>query len=443
MRKKILTWSAVAVVVAALVVAGATRPWRDAPGDAVPGGLELPWMWQATVDMDPPGRASVLVGGDSIGFRGTDIFDSEGKIAVVGRAGDYRMLLHGGWDSVAAGADVLLSPDGLRVARSAVDTEGLEIIDLTTGKSRIHPVELSSAGPIAWAPDGRSVLTSVYVGANSENVQFVLIDLDTGGRRLIGEEIPDWSVRSASRGAFAPDGRHLAITSGETLRLMDRTGATVWTAQLGDRAHLAGTGAFTPDGTRIAIARLDGCVQDCDETALAARRWTVGYLDAATGAPATGPELPAVTGMAIRALGWSQGRDLVVVRHLPEKDAYREAQSDATPGFWNDTGWYETGDIALLGLSPGGGTRTLLDPPGDVLTIDVAADLLQAGRFGGATPAANPFPARPIIVWAVVPLICLGIVFVPLIFAAVATVRRRRRSSAPAGPPSKPGPTPA
>ncbi|MEU4564257.1 hypothetical protein AB0F72_38240 [Actinoplanes sp. NPDC023936] len=431
MRKKILI-VAVAVVIGALAVAGIVRPGRVAPGDVVPGGLDLPWMWQATVGMDAPGRASVLVGGDTLGFRGNDLFDAEGKVAVVGRGGDYRMLLHGGWDSIAAGEDVLLSPDGRRVVRPPADQDGLEVIDLESGRSTFHPPpEFAAAasplqapgwsGPVAWAPDGRSVLAEVYAG---DDTHLVLLDLETGATQPIGERIPRWQRRTASRAAFAPDGRHLAITAGEQVRLVDRTGKMIWAAELGDRAYLAGTGAFTPDGSRIAIAQLSGCLDRCDHDALAARSWTIGYLDAATGKPAAGPSLPAVTGSAIRALGWSQGRDLVVLRYEPEEDAYRDSRGDATVAAWNDTGWWETVHITLLALPPSGTARTLLDPPDGVLTMDVSQDLLQAGSFGGPTPVADPFPARGIIGWALVPFACLAIILTPAIFAL-----RRRLSS--------------
>ncbi|BAL89090.1 hypothetical protein AMIS_38700 [Actinoplanes missouriensis 431] len=431
MRRKILI-VAVAAAIGALALTGLVRPWRDAPGDVVPGDLELPWMWQATVGMDAPGRASILAGGDTLGFRGTDLFDAEGKIAVVGRGGDYRMLLHGGWDTVAAGEDVLLSPDGRRVVRPPVDQDSLEVIDLESGRSTFYPPPDFAAppsstqapgwsGPVAWAPDGKSVLAEVYAG---DDTHLALLDLETRAVQPIGERILHWQRRTASRAAFAPDGGHLAISAGNQVRLVDRTGKMVWAADLGDRAYLAGAGAFTPDGSKIAIAELAGCLDDCDAEALAARSWTVSYLDAATGKPAPGPSLAAVTGSAIRALGWSQGRDLVILRYEPEDDAYREARADAALTEWNDTGWQETAHITLLALPPSGTARTLLDPPDGVLTMDVSQDLLQAGSFGGPTPAADPFPARPIIWWTLAPLACLAVILTPAFFAV-----RRRLSS--------------
>lgn len=135
-----------AVVVVGLVFALAPWSSRSEPeinGDAVstaPRTVGVPWMWQATVQQDAPGPVSVLFGGDTIGLRGTDWFDSEGKLAAVGAgSGKTRTLLYGGTDDITAGEDVLLSPDGRSVAspfllEGELDTgsaEGLVVTDLT------------------------------------------------------------------------------------------------------------------------------------------------------------------------------------------------------------------------------------------------------------------------------------------------------------------------
>ncbi|MEV6302839.1 WD40 repeat domain-containing protein [Actinoplanes sp. NPDC051861] len=432
MRKRI---AVAGLVVAVLALAGITRPWQgpEPVGDVVPGGLTLPWMWQATVRMDPPGQVSVLAGGDTIGFQGTDIFDSEGKVAAVGRDGRYRTLLYAGKNSIIAGEEVLLSPDGRRVAQefledSTASGTGLDIVDLSTGRSTLYGGGLPDGRcciPVAWAPDGRSLLVETYDTAPADSVdpkiRLGLLDLATDRVVTFGASHPAWvNVRTASRGAFAPDGQRIAITEGDTIRLVDRAGTTVWSTKLPPNRYLAGAGAFSADGTRIAIADLDGCVRDCDFAALGRRRWTVSYLDAATGQPAGGPGLAAVTGSAIRALGWSQGRDLVILRYSPEEGAAREP----TNGYWNDTGWEETGHVTLMALEPGGGTRTLLDPPDGVLTMDVARDLLEAGRFGGPVPRAEPFPARGIVVVALIPI---GLVLLVVTGFALLLIRRRRR----------------
>jgi len=416
-------------------------PWTPADGgDAVPAKLHLPWMWQATVQMDPPGAASVLFGGDSIGLHGTDLFDSEGKLAVVGRRGDYRMLLYSGMDSIAAGESALLSPDGSRVAQEFLEGSGLNqnaglvIIDLTTGESEGYGMtrEGICCGPVAWAPDGGSLVVDIlgddliydqYTGIGMRPRRLALLDLATGSLTPLSEYRPAQNVRTASRAAFSPDGQLIALTEGNTVRLVDRTGSVRWSTDLGDRTHLAGVGAFTRDGAQIATVTLDGCLNECDRAALAARRWSVGFLDTRTGTPTAGPRLEPVTGMAIRALGWSQGRDLVILRYEPEQDARKTRNRE-----WNDTGWSETGHVTLVALAPDGSTRVLIDPPDSVLTMDVAHDLLEAGRFGGPSPTAAMFPARRIILVAVVPVAGLLLV-AGMLVALLVHCRRSQRAA--------------
>lgn len=451
-RARVRTVAAVGLVTALVAViiplwTGGRAPARTGDGgDWVPAELALPWMWQATVRQDPPGRASVLFGGDTIGLRGSDIFDSEGKLAVVGRGGKTRMLLYSGIDSIAAGEDVLLSPDGRRVAQSFledpdVSTDGLIVTDLANGRSTTVR-GTSGPGccvPVAWAPDGASILATqasediAWVdNRGQQRMRFVLVDLTTGTTMPLGDYQLGQYVRSASRGAFAPDGRRMAITEGTTVRLLDRAGATVWSRDLGPRRYLAGVGAFSPDGARIATVTLDGCLDGCDEAALAARRWAFGYLDARTGADVSGPGLAPVTGSAVRALGWSQGGSLVALRYTPEHDAHK-----TTPVGWNDTGWYETGHITLIALGPDGSVATLLDPPDGVLTMDVAADLLAAGRFGGPASSASILPARGrVLAVALIPVGCLLAVLVPVAVFVVARVRRRIRGVSPPARPA-------
>ncbi|WP_145830852.1 hypothetical protein [Actinoplanes teichomyceticus] len=453
MRKSMIAYPVAVSLLTGVAFAVLVHPVSGGPvpGDRVPGGLTLPWMWQATVQQDPPGPASVLVGGDSVGFEGTDLFDSEGKVAAVGRGGDYRMLRYSGWNGVTPGEDVLLSPDGRYAAQewlegSTSDGDGLDIVDLATGRSVTYDGGLTRisdqwgnatvpcCAPAAWAPDGRSLLVETF-GTDYEDPQtsiiqarrrLGLLDLATNRITPIGAERPGGAVRKASRGAFAPDGRHLAVTAGDRLELIDRTGKVGWTTDLGDRRHLAGAGAFSPDGSRIAVAELDGCLDACDRAALATRRWRISYLDAATGRPADGPDLPVVTAMSVRALGWTAGGELVVTRHEPERDARKRPDQE-----WSDTGWEQTGHITLVALGAGGAVRTLLDPPADVLTLDVAADLIRAGRFGGPTPVAGAFPARPIIGFALVPVALLAAAALLVVRLVTRLVVRRRRREPP------------
>jgi hypothetical protein len=452
-RARLTTLSAglaVVVLVAALVgltvVAPGGRAERAAGGDrggpgdagAVPAALDLPWMWQATVQDDPPGRARVLFGGSAqFGLHGTDLVDSEGKLAVVGAGRTTRMLLYGGVDTITAGEDVLLSPDGARVAQgflenSGTSDDGLVVTDLATGRSVAYPGTQGTGccEPVAWAPDGRALLAMqlrddvVYdaTGLGMQPARYVWLDLTTGATTPLGGYTNSQGRRTASRGAVAPDGASLVLSEGTTLRMLTTGGAPLWSVDLGPRRYLAGIGAFTPDGARVATVTLDGCLTGCTKAQLAARRWSVGYLDARTGADVAGPALPVVAGSALRALGWTNGRDLVALAYSPYEA--RPADNSA----WNDTGWVETSHVTLLALRPDGTTATLLDPPDGVLNLDVPHDLLAAGRFGGPASHAAMFPAR-LLFW--VPAVLLVVLLAAASAATTMVVRTLRRRMRP------------
>ncbi|GAA0909766.1 hypothetical protein [Virgisporangium aurantiacum] len=445
-------------LVVGLVVTLAPRSSAPAPqnfGDAesaVPRTVGVPWMWQATVQMDAPGPASVLYGGDTIGLRGTDWFDSEGKLAVVGRgSGKTRTLLYGGVDDITAGEDVLLSPDGRKVAspyllEGELDSgsdEGLVVTDLTTGKSRRYTGGLKTGccQPVAWAPDGRSLLASV-LGPYKKNARtgierpverLALLDLDTDKVEMLGEFRPGEEIRHASAAAFMPDGQRFVVSVGNGLRMMDRSGTVLWTAGIGPNGYLAGAGAVTRDGTAIAVAELSGCLGECDTRQLATRTWTIRFLDAETGKPsAPAGRFPAVTGMAVRALGWTDDGELVLLRHTPADGTHKKKDDPE----WDDTGWWETGHVTLLGLRPDGTVRTLLDPPDGVLTMDVPADLIHRSRFGGPPSTSEMFPARPII-WVVIAALWVATMIGLGLMILLARAWRRRRSARRIRPPSR------
>ncbi|MCW3813240.1 WD40 repeat domain-containing protein [Micromonospora sp. DR5-3] len=424
--------AAAAVLACAAVPVALTRveagPAPAAGQDAVPAEIGLPYMWQATVAQDPPGPAAVLFSGGGLGLRGIDPIDDEGKVAVVGRDGRYRTLLYGGAES-AAGEDVQLSPDGRYVADSG--EAWLRVTDLTDGSRRVYDglpdSDRCCPTPVTWAPDGRSIVVldtvagSLGLDADGQDIQrlrLVLVDLDTGAARMLAEERSDrWRVRTASLGAFSPDGTRIVTTIGDTVSLRDRTGRAVWSRNLGPRRVLAGSGAVSPDGTRIATVELDGCLTRCDAASLGARSWRFGWLDAATGQDTDGPALAPVRGQAVRALGWRTGTDLVVLRYEPNPhDGMATLE-------WNDTGYWETGHVQLMALRPDGGRELLLDPPAEVCALDVARDLLTAGRFGGPAVGPRPFPARPVIVFAAAPYVML----LAALLGAVLLWRRRRR----------------
>lgn len=258
-------------------------------------------------------------------------------------------------------------------------------------------------------------------------VQYVLVDVTTGAQVRLADVFNQCDVQSAWMAAFRPDGRNLVLTvpaspNGDVLRAYDSTGGQLWTRNLGLGRHLAGAGAYTPDGKAIATVTLEGCADVCDRNQLAGRRWTVSYVDAATGADVNGPLLPPAPGMAIRALGW-HSTDLIVVQYKPEDDLAKDYE------YFDETGWFETGDVRVLALHANGTTSVLLDPPDDVTSIDIPQDLIREGAFGGPVPSPSLFPAR----WSVVARLslCTAVPLLLLTAAAIAIIRhilRRRRS---------------
>ncbi|WP_238007811.1 hypothetical protein KZZ52_50065 [Dactylosporangium sp. AC04546] len=426
----------IAAVIAALLCATAAvvpglhvEPQPASDGPAIPRSVELPYFWQATVDMAPPGPATVLFGGDSWGLTGDPFEEEGGKLAVVGRNGAYRMLRYPD-DKLRAGQDVRLSPDGNLVAQSML-TGGpagwLVVTDLRTGRSRGY-----GDGPpaccfevAAWRPDSGAVLVLHRTdGAVPPGARYVLVDLASGAQVPVDDIFVRDPVASAWVAAFAPDGHGFVTTrpsaGGTELRGYDAAGRRLWTRDLGDRRRLAGAGAYTPDGSAVALLTIDGCPEACDHDQLAARRWQVSYVDAATGADRDGPTLPAVTGPAVRALGW-HGDTLVVVQYELEDELLLNP---------DDTGSAETRHVRVLALRPDGAVSVVLDPPADVSSIDIAQDLLRDGRFGGPVPDPAALPAR----WSVIASAALCLLVPVLLAAAVAVVVlravRRRRATA-------------
>ncbi|MEV0132573.1 hypothetical protein AB0H83_29445 [Dactylosporangium sp. NPDC050688] len=204
-------------------------PGAEPGGAAVPRSVELPYFWQATVEMAPPGAASVLFGGDGLGLD-EDVFEGESsRLAVLGRNGDYRALRfpdHGG----RAGQDVQLSPDGNLLAETveAGDPPGwrLLVTDLRTGRSRDYVGSATSccAQVVAWRPDNGAVLVlqagDGYLTAGPP-AQYVLVDLAGGAVTPIDDRLRrDWST-TAWAAAFAPDGHcgcRLIIRPGQAAR---------------------------------------------------------------------------------------------------------------------------------------------------------------------------------------------------------------------------------
>ncbi|MGW0433553.1 hypothetical protein ACWDV4_13575 [Micromonospora sp. NPDC003197] len=256
------------------------------------------------------------------------------------------------------------------------------VVDLTTGKV----TEYDGDTPIAWSPDGRSLLIlptpSLLPDPEVRQLQLRLLDLVTGTVR----ELPKirGSYRPGNFVAFSPDGAQVAVATQDAIHIVELNQAPVRKlAPLSPADRLAGPGAWLPDGTRIATYTADTCEDGttCDGSDLRRRSWRISYLDVQSGTLAAGPTLPSARGLAARMLGWQDDGDAVVAVYQPGKGVVKESDDK----HWAETDWWTVGGVELLEFRSDGSRQRLVDLPGNVLFVDVPAQLLNS--FGG--PSAS------------------------------------------------------
>ncbi|MDG4784821.1 hypothetical protein O7626_02545 [Micromonospora sp. WMMD1102] len=388
---------------------------------AIPGRVEVPWLWQATARQWAPGPATVMF------FTGaTRYFEDTG--VVVGRGGAYRLVYLDVGESRG-----VLSPDGRYYARF-----GPALLDLATGDERqlgrasgsgsdSRSSSASGRGltPLAWSPDGRWLVCGrnnddegISYGPDGQQLNdpdhpddLVAVDTTTGEFR----DLVKGGQLAYGAAAYSPDGASVAVASqhavdGEQrLAVLDAaTGRERWSLDLGHR-QLGGTGAWSPDGRRLAILAVDGCTSFCDESGLAAQRWRIEFLDAGTGASAGAPI--ALPGRPGEVLGWRAGVE-PVLSYTPAA----EMTSRRT---------------VLVAVNRNSELELLVDAADEVTGMAVPRQLVEAGRFGGPSPGPSPFAAQW---WA---LLAVGLVLAPMLGWLVRCCRRlvgRRRIRRRAAP---------
>ncbi|BCL14062.1 WD40 repeat domain-containing protein [Micromonospora sagamiensis] len=422
----------VAVVVGTPLLLPASPDAGPAPAGAdrpvVPARVYPPLLGEATVVEDPPGPAVLLVSGHRE-LRGSDIWGWEGRSLVVGRDGSYRLARTVG-ETTAGTDDLLLSPDGRQLAAQPW-LEGSQwpddpvgqtaILDLTTGRVRQHAGGL----PVAWAPDGRSLLVMAQ-STDGQLGRLSLLDPASGAVRQLPEITGGF--RPGNLAAFSPDGSRLAVATTDALYLVDPAAGTVRTlGALTPRDRLAGPGAWLPDGDRIATWTMGDCEDggSCDEGRLARRSIRIGYRNASTGDPATGPALPSARGLAARLLGWQRDGDAVVTEYQPEQGLTRQADD----AYWSETGWTEVGAVGLWEFRPDGTRAELVELPASALFVDVPANLLDS--FGGPSTSRPEGAVRWLLAlwWPFGQfLLALGGLVVAGVGWRLAVRRRRRRA---------------
>ncbi len=354
--------TAALLAVMALPVVMASGWQQGVPADdqpVIPTRVQGPRPFQSTVQEAPPGPAALIVTGPG-GFGASDFFGYEDRALVVGRNGSYRMVRH--VNAFDAGETLLLSPGGRYIAGDS-GIEGARpgdvwiataVVDLTTGQ-----VQTYDAGrPLAWSPDGHSLLASSDAGILS------IVDMYSGGVIKLGLFGADPSYTTA---AFSPDGRRVAVQVGPTLRVVDIVARAYRDlVRLGDRRVLAGPGSWTPDG-RIAILNLIDCGTPCQTPGTVGFEFT--YVDAELGTYTDGPRLARFHATGASLLGWQNDGDAVVVLNRDFVPPPAASVPAATAP-------------EVVALHPGGGSTTLMSLPGDANRVDISRDLLD--RFGGA-----------------------------------------------------------
>ncbi|GIH02014.1 hypothetical protein Rhe02_00810 [Rhizocola hellebori] len=421
--------AAVLMVIAAgpLLLSGSgwqSMPPADQQRPIVPSRVYPPLTGEDTIVEAPGGPAAILVAGDRE-LRGSDIWGWEGRSLIVGQNGSYRLARTVGETTAGAGG-LLLSPDGRYLAGMpwiegthwpSSGEQQVAIVDLSTGKAVLH----SGGGPVAWAPDGRSILVEESVPDRPQWVGSLrLLDVQTGELRQLPPV--NGRARAGNYAAFSADGARLAIAT-ETDLYVIGLGDSSWRklATLSSRDRIAGPGAWLPDGSRIAVYYIGGCEEPpCDETQLSQRLFQVEYLDAQTGQPTAGPQLAPAMGLAARMLGWQRDGDAVVAVYSPEMDAVRRTGDT----YWSETDWWTVGGVELLEFRADGSRHRLVELPASALFVEVPADLLD--RFGGPSPTVFEGAVR--IVLAVYwPVGQVGELCLVIVIASVVTGWRRRR----------------
>ncbi|MEU4619797.1 hypothetical protein AB0G04_07445 [Actinoplanes sp. NPDC023801] len=352
-------------------IGGSSQPKAQGAG-TLPARIGAPSPWTPDAEAAPIGAASVLYTSN------TWFPDESGWLAgLVGRADDtYRVAE---WFGVAGMASVL-SPDGGRLAFD----EG--VADLATGRVIAYQGSWSRVDyrieSQAWSPDGRTVALLVAEaldhGSPDTEIRLLLGDATTGATTEIAS-VPTAGVLSGWTAAFSPDGSRLAYQNGD--RISIRTLAGGATVDIPVTGRLAGKGAWTRDGRGLLVVSAAEC--DCPGHPV---RWTVTTISAADGT-VTGPSYPRDGIYALRVLGWWPSGEPVAVEYTPTRyaEARLFANANEQAELTSQDG-IETARLIVLGSG-----QRLLDADGfglsgDVESIDVADDVLAAGKVRPGDP---------------------------------------------------------
>ncbi|MET7423190.1 hypothetical protein [Dactylosporangium sp. NPDC005555] len=379
--------AALAAVAVLLVVVGAGWAVRAGGGPSVPAGGSGPGI--ATELPVPPwytGSGGLGVTAAVYGGPATTGDWQEGRLAGLSADGD-RVRVLGGAVYAAPGFEVLLSPDGTRIAHDGT------VSSLTGGADIRVPGEVR-----AFSPDGTLVVyqSGGTVGVHDLARHTDVARVDVGG---------SWVVPGFSA-AVAPGNDRLALMTNQAVSVYDlRTSRLLYLLRWADGV-LTGPGAWLPDGSAFATATRTNDV------------WTVALHAGADGTVLADRALaPVFDARYLRLLGWRADGTAVAVAGVPAPGAVSLENSWTTAwGPYTDLG---SSGARLVEIRPDG-VREVLRTPAGVRDLDVAASLAIAGSF---LPPGDPgFGARsnPVVY---VSSMC---VFVGGAMLAAVLVHRRR-----------------
>jgi hypothetical protein len=404
MAKSAAAFAVLTVLIICCGAGGLLLEWHPVGGPAQPGAqgagtlparVGAPSPWTPDAATAPIGAASVLYTSN------TWFPDESGHLAaMVGRADDtYRVAE---WYGTAGMASVL-SPDGGRLAFD----EG--VADLATGRVTAYQGSWSVVDyrieSQAWSPDGRTLALLVAEvldhGSPDETTRLLLADVATGATTEIAS-VPTVAALSGWTAAFSPDGSRLAYQNGD--RISIRTLAGGATVDIPVTGRLAGKGAWTRDGRGLLVVSAAQC--DCSGHPV---RWTVATVSAADGS-VTGPSYTRDGIYALRVLGWWPSGEPVAVEYTPTEYAESTLFTSLDEQYELTS---QDGIEAARLITLGSGQRLLAGDEfamaGDVESIDVADDILAAGKTRPGDPPLLDLDTLAVVLAAalVIPLLTL------------------------------------
>ncbi|HEX5597291.1 MAG TPA: hypothetical protein VFX61_14935 [Micromonosporaceae bacterium] len=400
-RRSAAASAAVVILLAALVWTVPLPQVTDTPASAGSGALPdqvvIPPAFSLQVtDPFPLGAAAVAFSGMG--------GDEDGTVGVVSADTDRYRVLHVGV-AAPAGEEVLLSPDGKHLAYQSdgmIAGPQVGVVNLTNRSVKKVPAVADGSllsRPLGWSRDGRRlvVVDTVPVDAErSEHRQVLsLVELATGAAvHLATTGNTDSSLVPGYAVAFAPDNQRLALQIDDTVIVTDLVGTPGPSFRLPADTVLAGKGAWTPDGRALTVVNWqdDG--------------WTLSTIDPTTGAGLADLDLPAVSGVtAIRLLGWGPDGSALVVAYQPNPRGVPSVM-----GIDQRTSYGHVHTVRLLSLTPAAAPVTRMTAPDEVRAVDVADNLIAAGRTRVADPPQDRFGPR-IWFWLVVGLAVVAVFF--------------------------------